>query len=137
MPESSHALKKPLLGDSSYNVLKKSTTVLLPAAGALYFALAQIWHLPKAEEVVGSIAAVNTFLGVILHASTSSYNKSDTKYAGVIEVEETEEAKVLSFELNDRAEPIEKQNEVTFKVGNSDTGSTPVIQPPGVQPPVL
>lgn len=129
MPESSHALRKPLLGDNAYNRLKQSTTVIIPAVGALYFALAQIWHLPKGEEVVGTLATLNTFLGVVLGVSTRSYNKSDTKYAGVIEVEETDEAKVLSFELNDRAEPLEKQPEVTFKVNSETTGSTPIIRP--------
>jgi len=129
MPESSHALKTPILGDNAYNALKKSTTVILPAVGALYFALAQLWHLPKPEEVIGTVAAVNTFLGVVLHASTSSYNKSDTKYAGVIQVEETPEKKVFSINLNGEPEDLEKRNEVTFKV-NSDTGSTPVVQPP-------
>jgi imidazoleglycerol phosphate synthase glutamine amidotransferase subunit HisH len=117
------------LGDNAYNALKKSTTVILPAVGALYFALAQLWHLPKPEEVIGTVAAVNTFLGVVLHASTSSYNKSDTKYAGVIQVEETPEKKVFSINLNGEPEDLEKRNEVTFKV-NSDTGSTPVVQPP-------
>jgi hypothetical protein len=129
MPESSHALKKPLLGDSTYNKLKHSTTVVLPAAGALYFALAQIWHLPKAEEVVGSLAALNTFLGVVLGVSTRSYNRSDIKYAGIIEVEETPDAKSLNIILNEASPPLEKQPEVTFRVDNSSTGETPVIKP--------
>ncbi|QZE10600.1 holin [Streptomyces phage Bilo] len=129
MPESSHALKKPLLGDSAYMKLKHSTTVVLPALSALYFALAQIWHLPKAEEVVGSLAALNTFLGVILGISTRSYNRSDVKYAGIIEVEETPEAKQLNFILNEAARPLEKQPEVTFRVDNSSTGENPIIHP--------
>lgn len=129
MPESSHALKKPLLGDSAYNRLKNSTTVIIPAVGALYFTLAQIWHLPKAEEVVGSLAALNTFLGVTLGISTRSYNRSDTKYAGIIEVEETEDVKNLNIILNEAAVPLEDQPEVTFKVDNSSTGETPIIRP--------
>ncbi|UVK63614.1 holin [Streptomyces phage Doxi13] len=129
MPESSHALKKPLLGDSAYMKLKHSTTVVLPALSALYFALAQIWHLPKAEEVVGSLAALNTFLGVILGVSTRSYNRSDVKYAGIIEVEETPDAKQLNFILNEAARPLEKQPEVTFRVDNSSTGENPIVHP--------
>lgn len=131
MPESSRALKTPLLGDSAYNRLKQSTTVLIPAVGALYFALAQIWHLPKAEEVVGSLAALNTFLGVVLGISTRSYNRSDTKYAGIIEVEETADEKQLNFILNSAANPLEDQPEVTFRVdnnGNSSTGENPIVQ---------
>lgn len=132
MPESSHALKKPLLGDSAYNRLKQSTTVLIPAVGALYFALAQIWGLPRAEEVVGSLAALNTFLGVVLGISTRSYNRSDTKYAGIIEVEETEDVKNLNIILNEAARPLENEPEVTFRVdnnGSSSTGENPIVKP--------
>ena len=50
---------------------------LLPAAGTLYFALAGIWGLPYGEQVVGTITAVDTFLGVILGISTAQYNKAN------------------------------------------------------------
>ena len=49
------------------------------AAGTLYFALAGIWGLPYGEQVVGTITAVDTFLGVILGISTSQYNKTADK----------------------------------------------------------
>jgi len=106
--------------------LKQSVTLILPAVGALYFALAQIWNLPKSEEVVGSIAALNTFLGVLLGVSTKSYNKSDARYAGAIVVEETDEKKTFTLELNEDPEKIEKKDEVTFRVEN-DTGSNPIV----------
>ena len=48
---------------------------LLPAAGTLYFALAGIWSLPYGEQIVGTITAVDTFLGVILGISAASYKK--------------------------------------------------------------
>ena len=50
--------------------------ILLPALGSLYFGLAGIWHLPYAEEVVGTLVVVDTFLGTILGISTSNYKKS-------------------------------------------------------------
>ena len=49
--------------------------IFLPALGTLYFALAGIWGFPYAEQVVGTITAVDTFLGVILGISTAQYNK--------------------------------------------------------------
>ena len=58
-----------------YDTLKWVAQLLLPAAGALYFALAQIWHLPFGEEVVGTITAVDAFLGAILGISNSQYKK--------------------------------------------------------------
>lgn len=50
--------------------------ILLPAAGTLYFALAGIWGFPYAEEIVGTITAVDTFLGVVLGVSSAKYSKS-------------------------------------------------------------
>jgi len=119
-------VKRPLLNDSKYNALKQSVTIILPAVGALYFALAQIWNLPKSEEVVGSIASLNTFLGMLLGVSTKSYNKSDAKYAGALVVRETEEKKIFALELNEEPEKLENKDEVTFRIEN-DTGSNPIV----------
>lgn len=47
----------------------------LPALGTLYFALAGIWGLPYGEQLVETITAIDTFLGVILGISKSKYNK--------------------------------------------------------------
>ena len=63
------------ISNKTYDILKWIAQYLLPAAGALYFALAKIWGLPFGTEIVGTIAAVDTFLGVILGISTASYNK--------------------------------------------------------------
>lgn len=63
------------MNDKTYDVLKWIATYLLPALGTLYFALAQIWNLPYGEQVVGSITAIDTFLGVVLGLSTRQYNK--------------------------------------------------------------
>lgn len=64
------------LSNKTYDILKWIAMYLLPAAGTLYFALAGIWNLPYGEQVVGTITAVDTFLGVLLGISTSQYNKS-------------------------------------------------------------
>ena len=61
-----------------YDILKFVAQILLPALGTLYFALASIWGLPYAEQVVGTITAIDTFLGVILGISSNKYYKSFT-----------------------------------------------------------
>ena len=63
------------LSDSNYDWLKWVAQIFLPACGTLYFALAQIWGLPYAEQVVGSITAIDAFLGALLGISTHYYNK--------------------------------------------------------------
>ena len=65
------------MNDKLYDVLKWIAMILLPALGTLYFALAGIWGFPYAEQVVGTVTAVDTFLGVLLGISTSQYNKSN------------------------------------------------------------
>lgn len=65
------------LSNKVYDVLKWIAMYLLPAAGTLYFALSGIWGLPYGEEVVGTITAVDTFLGVILGISSATYSKSN------------------------------------------------------------
>lgn len=63
------------MSDKVYDALKWIAMYLLPALGTLYFALAGIWGLPYGEQIVGTITAVDTFLGVILGISASQYNK--------------------------------------------------------------
>ena len=64
-----------VLNNRVYDVLKWIALYLLPAIGTLYFALAGIWNFPYGEEVVGTITAVDTFLGVLLGISSANYNK--------------------------------------------------------------
>ena len=49
---------------------------MLPALATLYFALAQIWGLPYGEQIVGTITAVDAFLGALLRITTIKYEKS-------------------------------------------------------------
>ena len=58
-----------------YDALKWVAMYLLPALGTLYFALAGIWGWPYGEQVVGTITAIDTFLGVLLGISSAQYNK--------------------------------------------------------------
>lgn len=51
--------------------------ILLPAIATLYFALSGIWGFPYAEQIVGTIAAIETFLGALLGISTLTYNKQN------------------------------------------------------------
>lgn len=66
------------MNNKVYDVLKWIAQILLPALGTLYFALAGIWDFPYAEAVVGTVTAVDTFLGVLLGISTINYNKKNS-----------------------------------------------------------
>lgn len=69
------------LTNKAYDVLKFIAQILLPALGTLYFALAKIWGFPYAAEIVGTISAVDAFLGALLGISTANYNREQ---AGVL-----------------------------------------------------
>ena len=65
------------MNDKVYNILKYIAMIVLPAIGRLYAARAGIWAFPFGDQVVGTILAVDTFLGALLGISTASYNKKN------------------------------------------------------------
>lgn len=64
------------MSNKTYDILKWIAQVALPSIGTLYFALAGIWGFPYGEEIVGTITAIDTFLGVLLGISTMNYKKT-------------------------------------------------------------
>ena len=65
------------LNDKLYNVLKWVALVVLPAIATLYFTLSGIWGFPYGEQIVGTITAIDTFLGALLGISTYNYHKEN------------------------------------------------------------
>lgn len=107
------------LNSRVYNFLKPVATTVLPGLATLYFALSEIWDFPKAQEVVATITAVNVFLGLILNMSSASYNRSDRKFDGAIDIVEEVSSgkKVFTLDLGN-TDPYELENkeEVRFRV---------------------
>ena len=66
-----------MMSNKAYDILKWIAQILLPAIATLYFALASIWGLPYAEEIVGTITSLDCFLGAILGISTKIYNANN------------------------------------------------------------
>ena len=64
------------MSNQTYDILKYIALIVLPAISALYFGLAQIWGWPYGEEIVGSIAVIDTFLGAMLQISKDNYDKA-------------------------------------------------------------
>lgn len=109
------------LTNKFYDVLKFVAQVFLPALGTLYVALASWWHLPSPEAVVGTVIAVDAFLGVLLHLSTTTYKASDTKYAGTFSLEPHPDGEGTAVRLTSVDEnAVLTQDEVTFKVNKGD-----------------
>lgn len=62
------------MSNKTYDMLKWIAQILIPALGTLYFALAGIWGFPYGEQIVGTLTAIDTFLGIILGISSANYN---------------------------------------------------------------
>ena len=75
------------MSNQTYDFLKWITTIVLPASGTLYFTLSRIWGLPHCEQIVGTITAVVTFLGVVLGISNANYKKTNDDNVEIIENE--------------------------------------------------
>lgn len=63
------------LNDKTYDVLKWIAMIALPALGTLFFSLSNIWGWLWGEEIVGTLTAVDTCLGVLLGISSAKYHK--------------------------------------------------------------
>lgn len=108
---------KPMLNDIAYDTLKKLVQVWLPAFGALYFGMAQIYNLPAAEQVVGTLALITTFFGVTLGVSSKRYLESDAPFNGDLVLEPKANGGMLySLELSNEFEELEQMDVVALKV---------------------
>lgn len=65
------------MSNEVYDILIWIAQIVLPACGTLYAALAGIWGLPFGEQIVGTILAVDTFLGAVLKISNTKYKKTN------------------------------------------------------------
>jgi len=110
---------KFVLGDKLYARMKFLVQTFLPALSTLYFTLSGVLNLPYTTQVIGVIAAIATFLGVLLGISTKAYNSSDARFDGVIDVGTSDSgAKLYSLVLNGDIDALDQKGSVTFKVGS-------------------
>lgn len=63
------------ISNRAYDILKYFAQYVLPALGTLIFAVFSIWHIPYGEQIVGTITAIDAFLGALLGISAYQYNK--------------------------------------------------------------
>jgi len=111
--------RKPLLSSNTYDILKMVTQIWLPAAATLYFGLSEIWGFPYGEQVIGTIAIITLFLGVLLSYSKSYYEKSGARYDGNLVVDTSNPVKdSYTFDFTKPLEDIEGKKEITLKVEN-------------------
>lgn len=100
------------ISNQVYDILKWIAQYVLPAIGTLYFALANIWGFPYGEQVVGTITAIDAFLGVILGISTSSYERD-----GTLQIDTSRNSlDKWNFKLDTPVSEVLNRKTVSFKV---------------------
>lgn len=68
-----------IMPNKTYDVLKEIAMIWIPALATLYFTLAGIWGLPYGEQIVGTLSAIDVFMGTILKISSIQYYKGDVQ----------------------------------------------------------
>lgn len=94
-----------------YDTLKWIAQYFLPATGTLYFGVSKIWNLPYGAEVVGTITAIVTFLGILLGLSKIGYIGE-----GTLQIDTTRAKDIYRLDLNTAVEDLAGMKQVTFKV---------------------
>lgn len=63
------------MSNKIYDILKYIAQIVLPGLATLWFTIGSGWGIPYTEQIVGTITAVDAFLGALLRISTKKYNK--------------------------------------------------------------
>lgn len=99
--------------NKTYDILKYIAQIVLPALGTLYAALAPLWNLPYAEPIVGTIMAIDAFLGALLQISSNQYYKQGKDVLGTLAIDPENETANFNF---DEANAEDLLNAKTAKV---------------------
>lgn len=111
--------KKALLTNQTYDIIKWIATYFLPAVAILYAALAAFWDFPEPEKVMGTIAAVEVFLGATMGFSKKSYNDAPPVTDGDLTVTTADGYPSLGgLALEEAVEKVQKKDYVILKVIN-------------------
>lgn len=86
------------LSDKAYNFLKSIALIWFPAFITLVSTFAAIWGIPYAEQILATLVAVNTFMGVVLGVSNANYLKTGTD--GTLKIDSTSKASTDKYRLD-------------------------------------
>ena len=101
-----------MFDSKTYDTLKWVAQFLLPALGTLYFTISSIWGLPYGEQILGTITAIDLFLGAILGLSSSKYEGDGTMIVDT----SNPDRDIYRMELSNPVETLSEKDSVVFKV---------------------
>jgi hypothetical protein len=115
------------LSNATYDKLKWVALVALPALAVLYLALSGLWSLPKAQEVSGTIMAVDAFLGALLGLAAKNYTPGTD---GALEVAEDDTRFIGRLDLQVHPEELAQKSHITLEVKKVPMEPDAVVAPP-------
>lgn len=104
------------LTNSQYDKAKALVLTWLPALGALYFGLGQIWGFPAIEQVLGSLAVVGTFLGTVLNLNAKKYYEGGGDLNGDIMIVDDAGTRTTVVAFNEDPVGLKAGDRVTLQV---------------------
>lgn len=118
---------KNFFSPRSYDKLKFVAQIVLPALATLWFSIGSIWNLQHTTEIVGTITAVDLFLGLILQLSSTAYYKSGANFDGELKTVSREDgSEAVVFDVQNDPETVIKtlgKHEFSFRVNRENTDS--------------
>lgn len=121
-------VKQPILGNTSYDIAKDVVTLYIPGAGTLYSALAAIWDWGFSNEVVGTAAAVATFLGIILKVSSNRFQNLPVQYNGEVLINTTDPMEeTMKLVVDEDFQSLQAKDEIRLKVTDTSGKGIPAI----------
>lgn len=106
-----------ILPNNIYNILKPVVQIFMPGLATLYSTLAALYEWDNSAIIVGTIVAVNTFMGLFLGLTSRNYNNSDAKYDGSIDVINTDDGnQVVQLNLPEDPQDLIVGKDVLLKV---------------------
>ena len=101
-----------MFSNETYDKLKWVAQYALPAFGTLCFAIISLWGLPYGTEIIGTITAIDAFIGGLLGISSSNYEGD-----GTLVVDTSNKAKdIYRLELNGFPEELVEKDTIILKV---------------------
>lgn len=67
------------MNNKTYDILKWITLVVLPAFATLWTVVSDLWGFGYAIQIVGTITAIDAFLGAVLGISSATYSSTTKK----------------------------------------------------------
>lgn len=97
-----------------YDVIKWIVLIVIPAIITLYSTIGGIWGFPYVQQITGTLAAIDVFLGVVMKVSGVSYNKT---YDGVLNIDtiSDDETDRYLFEVDD-LDNLADKDKITLKI---------------------